>query len=241
MTNKKNSHRHDERDIWDRRLIDWMENDLDAAFGRIAEIYYPHLRSFAFGVLCGSPLVHLMEDVVQEGLLSAYRFLRTHELNHEWFAKLHLRAWLYTITRNKAIKCLVAGEDHLEITIGLLGEESVPNDLLDADQQLTIIRSDDYIDPAYIYERREAQREARKTTRMLLQKLPATDRAIIERVYLPKDGSSPEETRYEQIAGETNKSVGAVKVKVSRARKRMRELYTDMLSTEQPHTLTREA
>ena len=78
MTTQEKTAKKNEGDLRDRRLIQWMKVDLKAGFNRVAEVYWKQLNLVAYGVLCGSHLVHLTEDVVQEGLISAYRDLAQH-------------------------------------------------------------------------------------------------------------------------------------------------------------------
>ena len=74
MTTERKSTKKTEGDL---RLIQWMKTDLQGGFNRVAEVYWNQLNQVAYGVLWGSHLVHLTEDVVQEALISAYKDLCT--------------------------------------------------------------------------------------------------------------------------------------------------------------------
>jgi RNA polymerase sigma factor (sigma-70 family) len=218
MTTQEKTTTKNGGDQRDRRLIQWMQSDLKEGFNRVAEVYWKQLNLVAYGVLCGSHLVHLTEDVVQEGLISAYRDLAEHsnEDRSARLSKLQLRAWLYTIVRRKALKCLIMAEQHLELSAGLLGEEI-------EEQQITTYPRTRYDDPAYLHERKESMREARIETRRLLANLSPTQRAIVVRKYLSEADTDPEKITYRQIAEEMNRPVGTIKSEASRARAQMRE------------------
>ena len=63
----------------EKRLIEWMSHDLYAGFNRVVEVYRRHLLWVAKGVLGDTPrLAHLVEDVVQDGLLNAFLYLDEH-------------------------------------------------------------------------------------------------------------------------------------------------------------------
>ena len=217
MTRQGKSRKKTEGDQRDRRLVEWMKNDLEGGFNRVAEEYRNQLNQVASGVLWGSHLLHMTEDVVQEALISAYKDLlyRTEENRKEKLSTLRLRAWLYTIVRNKAIKCLAKGEVHLELSAGLLGEEI-------EEQELTGNEQIRYEDPAYLHERWESIVEARRETQRLLAGLSPVRRAIVERKYLSGSVTDSEEITYRQIAEEMNKPIGTVKSEASRAMEQMR-------------------
>jgi DNA-directed RNA polymerase specialized sigma24 family protein len=191
MTRQGKSPKKTEGGQRDRRLVQWMKSDLQGGFNRVAEVYWNQLNQVASGVLWGSHLVHLTEDVVQEGLISAYKDLlyRTEKDRKEKLSTLQLRAWLYTIVRNKAIKCLEKGEMHLELSVGLLGEEIEEQGR--ATRELTR-----YDDPAYLHERWESIVEARRETQRLLAGLSPVRRAIVERKYLSESATDPEKITY---------------------------------------------
>jgi RNA polymerase sigma factor (sigma-70 family) len=218
MTTPGKSTKKTEGNQRDKRLLQWMKSDLQAGFNRVAEVYWKQLNQVAAGVLWGSRLLHLTEDVVQEALISAYKDLlyRTEKSREEKLSTLQLRAWLYTIVRNKAIKCLERGEAHLELSVGLLGEEIEEQGLVEG--ELTR-----YDDPAYCHERWETMVEARREVQRLLAGLSPVRRAIVERKYLSSSAADPEKITYQQIAEEMNKPVGTVKSEASRAMAQMRE------------------
>lgn len=218
MTRREKTTKKTEGNQRDRRLVQWMKSDLQAGFNRVAGVYWNQLNQVASGVLWGSPLLHLTEDVVQEALISAYKDLlfRTEENRKEKLSTLHLRAWLYTIVRHKAIKCLKKGEAHLEMSVGLLGEE--------IEEQSPIRREyTRYEDPAYLHERWKSIIEAHRETQRLLAGLSPVRRAIVVRKYLSDPLTDPEKITYRQIAEEMNKPVGTVKSEASRAMAHMRE------------------
>jgi hypothetical protein len=47
----------------ERRLIEWMRQDLHAGFNRVVEVYQRHLQQVAYDLLRDTPrLAHLVED-----------------------------------------------------------------------------------------------------------------------------------------------------------------------------------
>ena len=202
------------RELRDQQLLAWMKEDFDAGFGKVVEDYWRELYSRAYRILDGSGLTHLSEDVVQEGLFSAYKNLRH---NRQKLDHLYLQHWLYAIVRQKAIECLKQ-ENKTAHLAGLLGWENEGEDIAasrsaDADD-----------DPAYRLERRETIGEARRTVTKLLESLSDTQREAVVLKYLTQDGTEPEEITFQQIAERLNKPVGTVKSSVSRALQHMRSL-----------------
>src|SRR5947209_14418233 len=113
------------RELRDQSLLAWMKEDLDAGFGKVVENYWRELYNWAYKLLEGSGLTHLAEDVVQEGLFSAYKDLRH---NRQKLCNLYLQHWLYAIVRQKAIECLAQGNKTAHLA-GLLGWENEEEDI----------------------------------------------------------------------------------------------------------------
>lgn len=218
------------RDLQDRRLIEWMKEDLDVGFNLVVEVYRRQLNRVASGVLYGSNLLHLTEDVVQEGFIDAYRNLHVIAITDEekFFEKLDglwLRAWLYTIVRNKAVRCLAAGDERLEFSVGLLDEEI-------EEQIARVNERNRYQDPVYLSERKESIAEAHRVAHHLLNSLSSDQRKIMERRYLSRDGTELKDVSYKQIAAEMNKPEGTIKSYAKRAKKHMQKQYEKLRAEE---------
>ena len=72
-----------------------LADDLDGSFERLVLTYQDRLYAFAL-YLCGSP--RDAEEAVQDAFVRAYRALARYPA--ERVRDLHLRAWLYQITKN---------------------------------------------------------------------------------------------------------------------------------------------
>jgi RNA polymerase sigma factor (sigma-70 family) len=207
----------------EKRLIEWMSYDLHAGFNRVVEVYRQHLLWIANSVLGDTPrLAHLVEDVVQDGLLKAFIHLATNpEMLEEQRdgKRLKLKAWLTRIVQNQALACLRVGEAHIVVNAGLLGEE--------LEEAIEDGYTTHYNDPVLFIERLESIREAKRATRRLLSSLPQEQRMAIEQMYLAPLSPGEEKVTYEQAAVALGKPVGTVKSQVSRAMKQMREQLTE--------------
>jgi RNA polymerase sigma factor (sigma-70 family) len=90
----------------DSRLVGLAQEGHDRAFEEIVRRYRPALVTFAGGIVPD----HDAEDVVQEALTKAHMALGRGD------AEIHLRPWLYTIVRNRALNSLrdEPVHDHLD-------------------------------------------------------------------------------------------------------------------------------
>ena len=82
----------------DEQLVDLVRSGDDRAFAAIHERYQPRLVAYARQLLGGAH--HDAEEVVQDAFLRALRALRADA------REMALRAWLYTIVRNRALDVL---------------------------------------------------------------------------------------------------------------------------------------
>jgi RNA polymerase sigma factor (sigma-70 family) len=87
----------------DEELVARFRAGQEDAFGAIHDRYRPALVAFARRMLVGSG--HDAEDVVQDAFLRAHAALRATD------RPMALRAWLYTVVRNRAL-------DHLRLAGG---------------------------------------------------------------------------------------------------------------------------
>src|SRR6266568_7862604 len=90
------------------RLIAWLIDDLHEGFNAVVNAYQDRLKRAAHNVLDDTPrLAHLAEDVVQDGLLNAFLYLRS---NPDFLKDpaLQLRNWLIKIVQNQALYCTVS-------------------------------------------------------------------------------------------------------------------------------------
>lgn len=83
----------------DRRLAGRVARGEDAAFFELHERHRPALLGFARQIVGDT---HDAEDVVQQSMIRAYQALRSGQ------SPDHVRAWLYTITRNRACTLLAS-------------------------------------------------------------------------------------------------------------------------------------
>lgn len=196
------------------RLVTWMAEDLNAGFNAAVTTYQGLLLRAAHNVLDSTPhLAHMAEDVVQDGLINALLFLRAHP---EFLKKpnCHFRNWLVTIIQNQALHCLKAGEDHITLNAGVLGEE-----IEEAIEEGYVTH---YGDPVLRLERMQSRMEARRITREQLATLSSEARVAVEQKYLRPDSSGKEKT-YNQVAKELNEPVNTIKSRVNRSLKKMRQ------------------
>jgi RNA polymerase sigma factor (sigma-70 family) len=89
----------------DERLVALARRGKDAAFTEIVRRYRPGLVAFAAAYGPPDP-----EDVVQESLVRAWDALR------DSTGEMHLKAWLYTIVRNRALNAKRDTRVHEELT-----------------------------------------------------------------------------------------------------------------------------
>jgi RNA polymerase sigma-70 factor (ECF subfamily) len=82
----------------DAQLVDLVRSGDDRAFAAIHARYEPRLTGFARGLLGGSH--HDAEEVVQDAFVRALHALRSHD------REMALKAWLFTIVRNRALDVL---------------------------------------------------------------------------------------------------------------------------------------
>lgn len=82
----------------DEQLVELVRAGDDRAFDAIHDRYRPRLVSFARGLLGGAH--HDAEEVVQDAFVRALSALRADD------REMALRAWLYTIVRNRALDVL---------------------------------------------------------------------------------------------------------------------------------------
>ncbi len=215
MTSKKNVQNAQQQE---RRLIDLMRQDIRTGFDAVVEAYHSQLLRAAHNTLDDTPrLAHLAEDVVQDGLLKAYLFLRA---NQDMLTPaLKLRAWLHKIVLNNARHCLTTGEHHLTITSGFMGEE--------IDEEFLEGYGQHYDDPSILFERAESRIEAKQQVRRAKSVLTPDERTAIDIRYLQSGGRDRKEVpSYKQVGEAMNKPVGTVKSLVSHAKAKMRNYLT---------------
>jgi RNA polymerase sigma-70 factor, ECF subfamily len=86
------------RTATDEQLVDLVRGGDDRAFAAIHARYAPRLTAFARQLLAGAH--HDAEEVVQDAFMRALHALRADERD------MALRAWLFTIVRNRALDAL---------------------------------------------------------------------------------------------------------------------------------------
>ena len=200
------------------RLIAWLIDDLHEGFNAVVDAYQDRLKRVAHNVLDDTPrLAHLAEDVVQDGLLNAFLYLRS---NPDFLKDpaLQLRNWLIKIVQNQALYCIKTGEAHIVLNVGVLGEE------------IEEVVEEGYIthygDPLILLERWQSRMEAKRITRQQLATLSPEQRTAVEQKYLVPDPFDKEKT-YEQVAKELGRPVGTVKSQIKRAKAQMRKQLID--------------
>jgi RNA polymerase sigma-70 factor (ECF subfamily) len=82
----------------DEQLVDLVRSGDDRAFGAIHDRYEPRLLAYARQMLGGAH--HDAEEVVQDAFVRALHALRADD------REMALKAWLYTIVRNRALDVL---------------------------------------------------------------------------------------------------------------------------------------
>jgi len=82
----------------DEQLVDMVRSGDDRAFAAIHERYEARLVAYARQLLSGAH--HDAEEVVQDGFVRALHALRADD------REMALKAWLYTIVRNRALDVL---------------------------------------------------------------------------------------------------------------------------------------
>jgi RNA polymerase sigma-70 factor, ECF subfamily len=82
----------------DEQLVDLVRSGDDRAFAAIHDRYEPRLLAYARQLLGGAH--HDAEEVVQDAFVRALRALRADD------REMALKAWLYTIVRNRALDVL---------------------------------------------------------------------------------------------------------------------------------------
>jgi len=86
------------RTATDEQLVDLLRSGDDRAFAAIHERYEARLHAYARQLLGGAH--HDAEEVVQDAFVRALKALRADDRD------MALRAWLYTIVRNRALDVL---------------------------------------------------------------------------------------------------------------------------------------
>ena len=109
----------------DERLVALARQGKDAAFSEIVDRYRPALVAFAAAYGPPDP-----EDVVQESLVRAWHALR------DSTGEMHLKAWLYTIVRNRALNARRDTRSH----------EPLPDDLDNVRQPAEIVLTNEELD-----------------------------------------------------------------------------------------------
>ena len=214
MTSKKNVQNAQQQE---RRLIEWMRQDIGAGFNAVVETYRSQLLRAAHNVLDDTPrLAHLAEDMVQDGLLKAFFVLQTKP--DMLTPSLKLRAWLHKIVLNNARYCLKTGEHHLTITNSFMGEE--------IDEEVLEGYGLHYDDPLILFERFESMVEAKQQVRHAKSVLSPDERTAIDLLYLQPAHADTKKVTYKQVAEAMSKPEGTVKALVSRAKARMRSYLT---------------
>ena len=107
----------------DNRLVALARDGKDAAFEEIVRRYRPALVAFAAAYGPPDP-----EDVVQESLLRSWDALR------ESTGEMHLKSWLYTIVRNRALNARRDSRAHDELTEAIDGVPQPPEIALTNDE-----------------------------------------------------------------------------------------------------------
>jgi RNA polymerase sigma factor (sigma-70 family) len=107
----------------DDRLVALARDGKEAAFEEIVRRYRPALVAFAAAY--GPPDA---EDVVQESLVRSWDALR------ESTGEMHLKAWLYTIVRNRALNARRDSRPHEELTDEVDGVPQPPEIVLTNDE-----------------------------------------------------------------------------------------------------------
>lgn len=182
-------------DQGDEELLSLLAADLDGHFRQLVELYQQRLYLFALR-LVGRP--DDAEDIVQEAFVRTYYALRgtpTHKVRI-----LNLWKWLITITLNIFRNC--ARKRHQHVISLDLSENSMALDI--ADHALGPEEEADW-------------REWRHELEAHISSLPEPYRA-------PVILSLFEELSYAEIAELLQQPIGTVKVYVSRAKYRLRQL-----------------
>src|SRR5438552_8200948 len=101
-----------------QHLVEEMREDLRAGFNRVVEVYQDPLEQIASEMVGDTPrLAHQVEDIVQDGLLTAFARLKAHPeiLTHH----LKLQAWLSGLIAQQACAYQEREEQQLTVTAGL--------------------------------------------------------------------------------------------------------------------------
>ena len=107
----------------DDRLVALARDGKEAAFEEIVRRYRPALVAFAAAYGPPDP-----EDVVQESLLRSWDALR------ESTGEMHLKAWLYTIVRNRSLNARRDARPHEQLTEEIDGVPQPPEIVLSNDE-----------------------------------------------------------------------------------------------------------
>src|SRR4051794_6824951 len=107
----------------DHRLVALARDGKEAAFEEIVRRYRAPLVAFAAAYGPPDP-----EDVVQESLLRSWGALR------DSAGEMNLKAWLYTIVRNRALNALRDARPHAQLTDDIDGVPQPPDVVLSNDE-----------------------------------------------------------------------------------------------------------
>src|ERR1044072_548724 len=107
----------------DHRLVALARDGKEAAFEEIVRRYRAPLVAFAAAYGPPDP-----EDVVQESLLRSWHALR------DSTGEMHLKAWLYTIVRNRSLNARRDSRPHEELTDEIDGVPQPPEIVLSNDE-----------------------------------------------------------------------------------------------------------
>lgn len=166
-------------------------------FARVVDVYAPRLYRLALKMLRDPQDA---EDVLQEAFLKAYQGLSGFD------GRAQLSTWLYRIVVNEALM-------HLRRRAPETVSVEAPSDTEDDEGPLEIV------DWCCLPEEELLSAEARQVMEEAIQQLPPTLRVV----FLLRD---VEGLSTREVAEALELSEGAVKVRLSRARARLRELLT---------------
>jgi RNA polymerase sigma-70 factor, ECF subfamily len=192
-----------------------MMSDLDAGFNEVARVYWIRLHEVASNILDNS--YHLAEDAVQEGLLRAYKNLlqkREHNLKYyrKHLSKLRLRAWLYTIVRNKA-----------RDRISELRDEPIDTDGNSSFWQ--------YVEGERLWislvDERMERLETAQMASQLIELLSPMQVRVLKQKFFRSDGLDPYDVTDQQIAEEMGIPLNTVKSHKHRGYRQLRALLEE--------------
>jgi RNA polymerase sigma-70 factor (ECF subfamily) len=194
----------------EQRFFQYQKGD-DKAFFILYERYKTSVYSYCAKVLLSVGLSEeLVEDTFQEVFLRVSQYRQT-------FVSGEFRAWIFTVTRNT---CLSSKKRGLRNTFST--GQSVDPDNFSDDEALEgathITRSDDPLEML-------AQKEQTDLLLQAIEELPETYReALLMSEY--------EGLTYEEIGKITGTSLSTIRIRVFRAKKRLRKVLTPILGVE---------